>query len=73
MDRLSKRPGSAVIFIDLYIYINILNKYGILWKCFDIVSSRGLFYRPPILTDNPIAFPSWILGGLTGLILLWLR
>lgn len=43
-----------------------VRRYGVFWKCIDIVTSRGLAYPPGILTDTPVSHPGWILGGYSG-------
>lgn len=43
-----------------------LYRFGLIWKVYDMVTIRGLNWRPPILTSIPIQFDRWILGGYSG-------
>lgn len=44
-----------------------LIRFGLLWKLYDVVGQRGVFYRPPILEDTSEQFTvPWLLGGVSG-------
>lgn len=43
-----------------------LVRFGLLWKVYDMVGSRGLNYHQGILGDLEIRFDRWILGGYSG-------
>lgn len=43
-----------------------LYRFGLIWKVYDMVTIRGINWRPGILPSIEIKFDRWILGGYTG-------
>lgn len=44
-----------------------LVRFGLMWKCFDIVALKGVWWVPPCLTTKlKGSLPSYLLGGYSG-------